>query len=113
MTGNDYQRECMRTAVGIKINRVSPMLEMGIVGMSGEAGEALELLKKHTFQGPELNELHLAKEIGDVLYYASIAAAGLGLTLDEIMMLNIEKRKERYPDKFETEKSLHRREGDI
>lgn len=113
MESNTYQKDCMRTIVGMKRNSVSPLLEMGIEGMNGEAGEAMELLKKHKWQGHELDEVHLAKELGDVLYYVAVAAAGLGLTLDEIMLLNIAKRKERYPDTFKAERSLHRKDGDI
>lgn len=55
----------------------------------------------------------MARELGDVLWYVAELASGLGMTLDVVAQMNIDKLKARYPEGFEAEKSLHRREGDV
>lgn len=89
------------------------MLLEGVMGLSGEAGEAEELVKKHVFQGHVLDVNHIVKELGDTAYYLSLSAHALGYSLDEILRMNIEKRLERYPEGFETDRSIYRKEGDI
>ena len=106
MTLNDYQRLAQRTDA--RDNTASGKLENGILGMCGEAGECADLLKKHFVQGHELERDKLAEETGDVLWYVAETAAGLGLTLEDIARMNIEKLKRRYPDGFDAERSRHR-----
>ena len=84
-----------------------------VMGLNGEAGEVIDILKKHIFQGHDIDKEHLAKECGDVLWYVAVLAKGLGYELDEIAEINKAKLRKRYPDGFEVEKSLHRAEGDI
>lgn len=55
----------------------------------------------------------LKKELGDVLWFVAEVATAFGWNLDEIAKMNIEKLEARYPNGFETEKSLHRKNGDI
>ena len=71
------------------------------------------IVKKHIFHGHKLDEEHLAKELGDVLWYVATSAEAIGYGLDEIMQMNIEKLTARYGDRFDSEKSQHRKEGDI
>ena len=86
----------------------------GAIGLCGEAGEASEIVKKYAFQGHTLDYHHLALELGDVLWYLSYTAYGLGYSLSKIMAMNQEKLAKRYPDgKFDAERSRHREEGDI
>ena len=113
MTLNEYQREAMRTASGMCAKCNDNLLLNGAMGLNGEAGEVIDLLKKHIFQGHDLDKEHIAKELGDCLWYIAIAAKGAGYTLDEIAEMNKEKLRSRYPDGFETEKSLHRQSKDI
>lgn len=113
MTLNEYQKEAMRTVSGIvEINSENLMLQ-GAMGLNGEAGEVIDILKKYMFQGHDLDKDHVAKECGDCLWYLAILAKGAGYTLDEIAEMNKEKLRKRYPDGFEAERSLHRAIGDI
>ena len=70
-------------------------------------------VKKWMAQGHELDKEHLAKELGDVAWYLAEAATALDISLEDIFKANIDKLKKRYPDGFETKKSLVRLKGDI
>lgn len=112
---NEYQKECLRTESGIKYATVSdgqPVSDLrllnGLMGLNGEAGECIDILKKYLFQGHELDKEHLAEELGDVAWYLSVTADALGYSLQEIFKMNIEKLRERYPDGFEEERSINR-----
>ena len=88
------------------------MLLNGVMGLCGESGEAIDIVKKWLAQGHELDKAHLAKELGDIAWYLAETATALGLTLEEIFQANIDKLRARYPEGFSTEKSLHREELD-
>lgn len=77
--------------------------------MCGEAGECIDILKKHEFQGHELNEEKLIDELGDVLWYIAQTAVGLNVDLEEIAQHNVEKLKRRYPEGFSADKSINRK----
>lgn len=111
MNFNDYQKEALRTAsnAGYSLPRVLN----GALGLCGEAGEFADLLKKHYYQGHDLDEGHLAKELGDILWYVAVAADALGIDLDTIAEMNVLKLRDRYPDGFDAERSQHRKKGDI
>ena len=113
MTLNEYQKEAMRTASGMSQQCNDNLLLNGAMGLNGEAGEVIDILKKHMFQGHELDKAHIAKELGDCLWYIAIAAEGAGYTLDEIAEMNKTKLRKRYPEGFEIEKSLNRPAEDI
>lgn len=113
MTLSQYQTEAMRTASGVTATSDENLILNGAMGLCGESGEIIDLLKKNMFQGHDIDNEHLAKECGDVLWYLAVLAKGLGYDLDEIAEMNVEKLRKRYPDGFEVEKSLHRAEGDI
>ena len=116
MTPNEYQRNAMRTASGISTSCPENLLLQGVMGMSGESGEALDIVKKIMFQGHELNEAtkeHLIRELGDVLWYVATTAEALGTDLETVMQVNIDKLRNRYPMVFDAERSQHREEGDI
>lgn len=84
------------------------------MGICGEAGEASELIKKYAFHGHMIDTEHLARELGDVLWYVSYMAHLFGYPLGKIMAMNQEKLAKRYPDgKFDEERSRNREEGDI
>lgn len=84
------------------------------LGMCGEAGEASELIKKYAYHGHTIDTEHLARELGDVLWYVSYIAHLFGYPLGKIMAMNKEKLAKRYPDgKFDEERSRNREEGDI
>jgi NTP pyrophosphatase (non-canonical NTP hydrolase) len=83
------------------------------MGLNGEAGEAIDILKKHLFQGHELDTAHMAKELGDVAWYLAVSADAIGYDLETVMQMNVDKLKVRYPDGFDAEHSLHRNKDDI
>lgn len=112
-TFNEYQCEAMRTASGGLNIAVNPLLLNGVMGLNGEAGEALDIIKKYMFQGHPLDREHIAKELSDCAWYLAVAAEGCGYTLEEIINMNVEKLRKRYPNGFSVDKSLNRAEGDI
>lgn len=84
------------------------------IGMCGEAGEVSELVKKYEYHGHAIDTEHLARELGDVLWYVSYMANLFGYPLGKIMEMNQEKLAKRYPDgKFDADRSRNREEGDI
>ena len=87
------------------------------VGMSAEAGEFTEVVKKMIFQGKPVNEenlFHLKRELGDIMWYVSQACLGLGVTLEEVIQMNFEKLSARYHEgAFSIERSENRKEGDL
>ena len=106
ITANDYQRAAMRTAGD---DEESYLLN-GVMGLCGEAGEVIDLVKKHLHQGHELDPVKIAEELGDVLWYCALIAEAVGATLSEDMTRNIDKLKERFPDGFSKERSINRKE---
>jgi NTP pyrophosphatase (non-canonical NTP hydrolase) len=113
MTIDEYQEACLRTEpMDAKITDIT-RLENGLMGLNGEAGEAIDVMKKFLFQGHELDKKHLAKELGDVAWYLAVTADALGYYLEDIFQMNIDKLKARYPDGFDPELSKHRKDGDI
>ena len=111
MTPNDYQQAALRTAP--KDLPPERLLLNGLMGLNGEAGEAIDILKKHLFQGHELDTAHMAKERGDVAWYLAVSADAIGYDLETVMQMNVDKLKARYPDGFDAEHSLHRNKDDI
>lgn len=102
----------MRTASGATAESDETMLDTMVLGLNGEAGEIAEMFKKFRYHGHAYPDaFELAKEIGDILWYCACGAEALGITLEEIASMNIEKLKLRYPDKFTTEQSLNRPHG--
>lgn len=85
-------------------------LIIGALGISGEAGEVTDYIKKVAFHGHELDKDKLVKEIGDVLWYAALLADTIGINLEEIAIRNIDKLKIRYPEGFSHENSINRKE---
>ena len=87
------------------------------VGMCAEAGEFTEIVKKIIFQGKPVNEenmFHLKRELGDIMWYVAQASMGLDISLDEIMEMNVDKLKARYPGgEFDVHYSENRKEGDL
>lgn len=91
-----------------------PNVLYAAIGMCGEAGEVSELIKKYAYHGHAIDKDHLARELGDVLWYVSYMAHLFGYSLGKIMAMNQEKLAKRYPDgKFDAKRSRNRKEDDI
>ena len=125
MTGNEYQKLAMRTNDGNSVYRLADAIKagenyfdvagllMGCLGLAGESGELLDLFKKWIFHEKALDEDHAKKELGDVMWYVAEIAYSMGWDLDEVMQMNVDKLKARYPQGFSTDLSNHRKDGDV
>ena len=107
MTINEYQSLAM-TTLNKDLNKDQVLLN-GAMGLCGESGEVIDLLKKHLSQGHPLNKEKMIEEIGDVAWYLAEVAYALDVDLETILSKNIQKLKERYPEGFSAEKSLNRK----
>ena len=98
---------------GVPIER----LLTAALGMSAEAGEFTEIIKKMVFQGKPVNEenlFHLKRELGDVMWYVMQACMALDVSLDDVIEMNIDKLKSRYPGgEFDAHYSENRKQGDL
>lgn len=113
MTINEYQKAALRTANFDAYPNDDAMTLNGVMGLAGESGECVDMMKKHLFQGHILDVEHLAKELGDVAWYLALTAKSIGYDLETILQMNVDKLKARYPDGFDAERSSHRAAGDI
>ena len=110
MKANEYQKLASRT-----INNC--LTEEGqekhaLHGMVGEIGELHSLYQKK-YQGHEFDAVHAKKELGDLMWFIAEYCTAKGWNLEDVMQLNIDKLKARFPEGFDIEKSLHRKAGDI
>lgn len=108
MTINEYQKLAM-TTLNPKLNKKDVLIN-GVMGLCGESGEVIDIVKKHLAQGHELDKEKIIKELGDVAWYMAEIATVLDVELEDVLVQNIEKLKKRYPEGFSTEKSIHRDE---
>ena len=111
MTVNEYQRLAMST-LNPALDRKEVLIN-SVMGLCGESGEAIDIVKKRLAQGHALDKERLAKELGDVAWYLAEAATALDIPLESIFQENLEKLKNRYPEGFDTQKSVARLSGDL
>ena len=108
MTVNEYQHLAM-TTLNPELSKKDVLIN-GVMGLCGESGEAIDLVKKWIAQGHELDREKLAKELGDIAWYLAETATALNLSLEDIFKANIEKLRRRYPDGFDSKRSVNRSE---
>ena len=108
MTINEYQKLAMMT-LNPELSKKDVLIN-GVMGLCGESGEAIDIVKKHLHQGHELDKEKLAKELGDIAWYLAETAWALDIPLEEILRGNIDKLKRRFPEGFSTERSIMRTE---
>lgn len=125
MNGAEYQGLAMRTNDGKNTERLLKAIEKapafidlgGVLnaslGLSGEVGETTDMIKKWLFHEAELDMIHLEKELGDICWYLAMMCDSFGFNLDEILSMNINKLKARYPEGFDVKRANHRAENDI
>ena len=106
MRVDDYQREAM-TLLNPALTEKDVLMN-ALMGLCGESGEAIDVMKKHLFQGHPLDRAKLLKELGDVAWYLAEAATGLGVPMSEILQGNLDKLHARYPQGFDTNRSQNR-----
>ena len=108
MTVNEYQRLAM-TTLNPALDKKDVLIN-GVMGLCGESGEAIDIVKKWLAQGHELDKEKLAKELGDIAWYLAETATALDLSLEDVFEANIEKLKKRYPQGFDSQRSIYREE---
>ena len=94
-----------------------PRLLTAALGLTAESGEFTEVVKKIILQGKPYNEenvFHMKRELGDICWYLAQACMALDTTFDEIIEMNVDKLKARYPGgEFDVHQSENRKEGDL
>ena len=94
-----------------------PRLLTAALGLTAESGEFTEVVKKIILQGKPYNEenvFHMKRELGDICWYLAQACMALDTTFDEIIEMNVDKLKARYPGgEFDVHQSENRVEGDL
>ena len=111
MTANEYQKLAM-TTLNPDLSKKDILIN-SVMGLCGESGETIDIIKKHLFHGHPLDKEALKKELGDIAWYLAEAATALDISLEDILQANIDKLKQRYPEGFETKRSQVRLAGDI
>ena len=101
-----FEIAAMRTANNLTQEQ---MVFNGVLGLNGESGEIADILKKHLFQGHELDREKLIEELGDVLWYCALLAKGLDIELSEVAQRNVDKLHKRYPNQFDPNLSINRK----
>lgn len=126
MVGNEYQKLASRTNDGFATSRLMTkmiehedwLIDIGGVmnaclGLAGEVGELNDMIKKWVFHEKELDETHLKKELGDVMWYVAMMCQSMGWGLDDVLQMNIDKLIARYPEGFDVDRANHREAGDV
>lgn len=107
MTANEYQVLAMKTLNKDLDER--EVLINGVMGLCGESGEVIDIVKKHISQGHPLNKDKIIEELGDVMWYIAELATILNVTMEDIMKYNINKLSQRYEGGFTVEQSINRK----
>lgn len=119
MTPEEYLKECRRTEQRDDWEEITPELANNVrllytlIGLSTESGEALDVFKKCLFYKRDFDLDHFRSELGDCLWFLTMAADIVGCTLEDLMKINCKKLQARYPEKFTVELANNRKEGDI
>lgn len=103
---NEYQDLAMKT-LNNDLNKKDILIN-GVMGLCGESGESIDIVKKHLAQNHELDREHLIDELGDIAWYLAETAYSLDIELEEVLVRNINKLKKRYPNGFDSVKSINR-----
>ena len=111
MQVNEYQKAAMAT-LNPALDKKDVLIN-SVMGLCGESGEAIDIVKKWLMQGHELDKERLVKELGDVAWYLAEAATALDIPLEAVFQGNLDKLRQRFPNGFDTEASVNRKEGDL
>lgn len=111
MQVNEYQKAAMAT-LNPALDK-KDVLVNSVMGLCGESGEAIDIVKKWLMQGHELDKERLIRELGDVAWYLAEAATALDVPLEAVFQRNLDKLRQRFPNGFDTEASVNRKEGDL
>ena len=113
MDFREYQTAAVRTESKVspeiqeRLKNVARILH-GAMGLQTESAELTDALKKHVFYGKPIDEINLAEEVGDLLWYCAILCEALGIEMEVVAKANVHKLKLRYGEKFSEEGALFR-----
>ncbi len=111
MNASHYQALAARTLIDrpdFAITDDQLMIAWNAIGLAGEAGEIMELVKKGIFHQHGLDTEKMHKELGDLLWYVAALCTKLGFSMDAVMQANIEKLRTRYPNGYNSQDSQRR-----
>ena len=111
MQVNEYQKAAMAT-LNLALDKKDVLIN-SVMGLCGESGEAIDIVKKWLMQGHELDKEHLIRELGDVAWYLAKAATALDVPLEVVFQGNLDKLRQRFPNGFDVGASVNRKEGDL
>ena len=111
MQVNEYQKAAMAT-LNPALDKKDALIN-SVMGLCGESGEAIDIVKKWLMQGHELDREHLVRELGDVAWYLAEAATALDVPLEAVFQGNLDKLRQRFPNGFDTGASVNRKENDL
>ena len=111
MQVNEYQKAAMAT-LNPALDKKDVLIN-SVMGLCGESGEAIDIVKKWLMQGHELDREHLVRELGDVAWYLAEAATALDVPLEAVFQGNLDKLRQRFPNGFDTGASVKRKEADL
>ena len=111
MQVNEYQKAAMAT--------LNPVLDKkdvhinSVMGLCGESGEAIEIVKKWLMQGKSWTRSIWSGSLGMVAWYLAEAATALDIPLEAVFQGNLDKLRQRFPNGFDTGASVNRKENDL
>ena len=111
MQVNEYQKAAMAT-LNPTFDKKDVLIN-SVMGLCGESGETIDIVKKWLMQGHELDKEHLVRELGDVAWYLAEAATALDVPLEAVFQGNLDKLRRRFPNGFDTGASVNRKENDL
>ena len=111
MQVNEYQKVAMAT-LNPALDKKNVLIN-SVMGLCGESGEAIDIVKKWLMQGHELDKEYLVRELGDVAWYLAEAATALDVPLETVFQGNLDKLRQRFPNGFDTGASVNRKEDDL
>jgi NTP pyrophosphatase (non-canonical NTP hydrolase) len=79
-----------------------------ILGVSGEAGELLDAIKKHCIYNKPLDVENVIEELGDLEFYLEQLRQILNISREDTLTANILKLRKRYPSGY-TDKHAQQR----
>lgn len=114
MQANTYQEEMKKFVSSVQCKPEQSLLIHSALGVTAEAGEFSDLIRKAIFYDRPLDKDHAVKELGDICWYIALACNTLGVSFEEIMETNINKLNARYSSgSFTAEEANNKKEGDI
>jgi NTP pyrophosphatase (non-canonical NTP hydrolase) len=107
ITSETYVQNVLRTEAPVSqelVDRISDQTNIrllhGAIGICTESGELMDALKKGIYYGKPIDLINIKEEVSDIFWYCGIILDALGVTMDEVLTINIDKLKARYPEKF-------------